>query len=160
MAGFTVWDWFVIATLLLSVAFGLVRGMVRTLFALAAWVVGLVGAPLLAGPLAHRAGVDAHPLLVMAMLFVVLFLATRLLGALIAGLLSKVGLGGVDRLLGAVLGAARAVAVVALAAVLARTWNLDQDRSWREAKSRPLLDAIVRQAEPWLPERRRGVRYT
>ena len=46
VAALTGWDYFVIAALLISVALGMLRGLVRTVFALAAWIVALIGTPL------------------------------------------------------------------------------------------------------------------
>ena len=43
--GLTAWDWFVLATVVLSIGLGFIRGLVRTIFALAAWVVSLLGVP-------------------------------------------------------------------------------------------------------------------
>ena len=37
----TPWDWFVLIVAVLSIGIGLVRGLVRTVFAVAAWGVGL-----------------------------------------------------------------------------------------------------------------------
>jgi hypothetical protein len=43
----TGWDWFVILVLSGSVLLGLWRGLIRTVFGLAAWVIALVGGPVL-----------------------------------------------------------------------------------------------------------------
>ncbi|MFO0459874.1 MAG: CvpA family protein, partial [Burkholderiales bacterium] len=56
----TGWDWFVAIVLLLSVGIGALRGLVRTVFALGAWVVALLGVPI-AGPPLDRVLPDAVP---------------------------------------------------------------------------------------------------
>ena len=154
----TGWDWFVLGALLISTALGLFSGFVRTVFALAGWVVAFLGAPLLAPTLLSMTGWDLHPLFVIAILFFALLIVVRLAGVLIARALARVGLGSVDRGLGAVLGAARALLIVAVAAVLGRALGVDQDPAWAQAVSRPLLDELVSLADPLLPDRVKGTR--
>lgn len=156
----TGWDWFVAIVVVLSVCIGLIRGLVRTVFALAAWVVGVLGVPI-ASPPVIRALPDGvpHPV-VYLVVFLLLFVAVRLLGSLAARGLRGLGLGGADRLLGAVLGVVRAALVILLAAVGAHLAGVSKHPSWTQALCRPLLDALVHRAEPFLPERLSGVRRT
>jgi membrane protein required for colicin V production len=156
----TGWDWFVAIVVVLSVGFGLMRGLVRTVFALAAWGVGLLGVPLIS-PYALRMLPDAvpHPV-VYFVVFLVLFVAVRMLGSLAARGLRGLGLGGADRLLGAVLGTLRAAIVILVAALGTHLAGYSKHPSWTQALSRPLLDGLVQRAEPFLPERLSGVRKT
>jgi membrane protein required for colicin V production len=156
----TGWDWFVAIVVVLSVGFGLMRGLVRTVFALAAWGVGLLGVPLIS-PYALRMLPDAvpHPV-VYFVVFLVLFVAVRMLGSLAARGLRGLGLGGADRLLGAALGTLRAAIVILLAALGTHLAGYSKHPSWTQALSRPLLDGLVQRAEPFLPERLSGVRKT
>lgn len=153
VAALTGWDYFVIAVLLISVVLGVVRGLVRTVFALAGWVVAFVGAPLATGPLLAATGWTLHPLFVLVLLFFLLLLAVRLLGVAIARALARVGLGPVDRTLGAALGVVRALIVVAIAALVGHHLGADREPAWQHALSRPLLDALVGWVEPYLPSR-------
>lgn len=156
----TGWDWFVLIVFALSVLLGVLRGLVRTVFGLAAWVVALLGAPLLAPAAIEAAGMQAHPWVMLVLLFLALFLLVRLLGGLLARGLGRIGLGGADRGLGAVLGAARAVLLILIAAVAARSLDLDQTPSWRDARSRPLLEGLVHWVQPYLPQRQGVTRET
>src|SRR5690606_7370398 len=160
VAALTGWDYFVIATLLISIALGLLRGLVRTVFALAAWVVALVGAPLATGPLLAATGWSLHPVFVAVLVFFALLVSVRLLGALIARALAKVGLGLADRSLGAVLGVVRALIVVTIVALVARHLGADRDPAWQQALSRPLLDELVSWVTPYLPARSETVKQT
>jgi membrane protein required for colicin V production len=156
----TGWDWFVAIVLLLSVGLGAVRGLVRTVFALGAWVVALLGVPI-AGPPLVRALPEAVPHAVAFLLvFVLLFVAVRMLGSLAARALRGIGLGGADRLLGAVLGVIRAALVILVVAVGAHLGGFSKHPAWTQALTRPLLEAMVQWAEPFLPERFSGVRRT
>jgi len=153
IASLTGWDWFVIAALLISTGLGVLSGMVRTVFALAGWVVALIGAPMFTPLLMQSTGWNVHPLFIMALLFFALLIAVRLTGVLFARVLSRVGLGGVDRTLGAVLGVARALLIVTVAAVAARGLGAQQEASWQLALSRPLLEELVMLVDPLLPQR-------
>lgn len=151
----TAWDWFILIVLLHSIGVGLYRGMVRMVFALSAWLVGLVAVPVLA-PSILRALPPAVPQpLVYALIFTVFFVTLRLLGMLIARGMRGLGLAGVDRVLGGGVGVIRAVAIVLLAAVIGHLAGLSSHASWTQAASQPLLDWLVRQAEPFLPDRAR-----
>jgi membrane protein required for colicin V production len=156
----TGWDWFVAIALAVSVGIGLLRGLIRTVFALAAWVTGVLGAPLL-GPDAIRALPPEVPHAVTYfVVFLVLFVIVRVLGALAARALHGIGLGGADRLLGAALGVLRAGLVVALVALGAHLAGHSKDPAWKQALTRPLLDALVAWGEPFLPEKLSGVKRT
>jgi len=160
VAALTGWDYFVMAALLISVALGMLRGLVRTVFALAAWIVALIGTPLATGPLLALTGWSLHPLFVAVLVFFVLLVAVRLLGGLIARALAKVGLGLADRSLGAVLGVVRALIIVTIVALVARHLGADRDAAWQQALSRPLLDELVSWVTPYLPARSETVKKT
>lgn len=161
LTSLTGWDWFIVIVSVASILLGLVRGIVRTVFGLAAWVVALVGTPLLAPAAVEASAMHQQPWVVFVVLFIALFVVVRFAGVLLARVLGKLGLGGADRSLGALLGAARALVLIALAVVLARSFDLHRSPEWRQAVSRPLLDAIVQWAEPYLPpSRASGVRRT
>jgi membrane protein required for colicin V production len=83
-----------------------------------------------------------------------------MLGSLAAKALRGIGLGGADRLLGAAFGAARAVLVILVAALGAHFAGLSKQPAWTQALTRPLLDGLVREAEPYLPEKVSGIRRT
>jgi membrane protein required for colicin V production len=160
MSGLTAWDWFVLVAFALSIGFGVARGMVRSIFAIGAWVVAFLGTPLAGSLLIQAFSLQSGGLWLYLLAFVLLFVLVRLIGRLVADGLKKVGLGGPDRLLGGALGVLRALVIVAVAAVAASATGMDRDPAWTGALSRPLLDALVARLEPFLPERVSGVRRT
>lgn len=160
LSSFTAWDWFVLIVFLLSIVLGIWRGLVRTVFGLAAWIAALIGAPMFSPPLIEATRMDEQPWVVIVLLFVAILVAVKLLGGLTASLLGKIGLGGADRGLGGALGAARALLLILVAAVAARSLELDQTSAWRDALSRPLLEALVHWVEPHLPQRGGDFRQT
>lgn len=159
----TGWDYFVLATLAISIALGALRGLVRTVFALAAWLVALVGAPLATPPLLAFTGWSFPPLFVGVIVFFVLLVAVRLVGSLLARTLSRIGLGLADRTLGSALGVLRALVVITIVALVGRQLGADREPAWQQALSRPLLEVLVSWVDPWLPTRtgpRQPVRTT
>ncbi|MDW8468331.1 MAG: CvpA family protein [Burkholderiales bacterium] len=149
-------DYAVGGVLAVSVAVGLWRGLVREIVSLAGWVMAFLAANLLAGPLAaHVPQEIPSPELRALAAFVAVFVATLVLASLAALLLSRlvraVGLGGVDRALGALFGAARAAVVLAVFALLAGLTSLPRQPAWRDSASGPWLAAAALALKPWLP---------
>ncbi len=158
MSELTAWDWLLGGIAFVSVALGVIRGLVRTAFALASWVIALVGA-LLGSPLIIASLKLSAPVWALALpLFLVLFLATRVAGNLLAKGLAAVGLGGLDRLLGAGVGVARALIIFAIIALMASATGFDRDPAWQNARCRPLLDEISARLLPLLPAVPAGIK--
>jgi membrane protein required for colicin V production len=148
----TSWDWFIITVAFISTGLGVWRGMIRTVFGLAAWILGVVGAPLVGMLIAQQFGITGLPMWVLYILaFLLTFIIVRLVGALFLKGARSVGLAGVDRMLGAALGVARAGLVVLVAAVIAHRLGFAQSPSWQSAASRPLLETMIEISQPWLP---------
>jgi len=148
----TSWDWFILTVALISTALGIWRGMIRTIFGLAAWILGLLGAPFVGIVIGERFGITAVPMWVLYVLaFLVTFILVRVIGALFLKGARSVGLAGIDRTLGAALGVARAALVILIAAVVAHRLGFSQTASWQAAAARPLLEKFVEVARPWLP---------
>jgi membrane protein required for colicin V production len=156
----TAWDWFVLSVVVLSIGLGLVRGLVRTIFALAAWVVSLLGVPVAMHWLVPMLPPELPSALVVVVIFLALFIGVRMLGGLAFRALRGIGLGGADRLLGALLGAVRAALIILLVALAAHLGGYSKRPDWQQAQSRPLLEWLVQWAEPLLPERLSGVQRT
>ena len=149
-------DFAVIVVIALSALFGFVRGIVRSLIGLAAWVTGFVlaigFAPAVAAVL--PAFPDA-PYLPQVLAFVLLFVLALVAGALVAwplrSVIHKAGLGFVDRGLGGVFGLARG-AVLVLAFVLVAGLTALPTRDWWQNSSfaSPFEEAAL-SLRPWLP---------
>jgi membrane protein required for colicin V production len=159
----TGWDWVVLVIMLLSVGFGVWRGLIRTVFALLAWIVALVGTPMLlpvvAPLIAPIFNIESTWLLAVP-IFILLFIAVRIIGGLISAGLGKAGLGSVDRLFGGLLGFARAAIVVAVVAFVAKQFGLHEQALWKQSVSRPFMEMMVFWLEPFLPERLSGIQKT
>lgn len=152
----TAFDYAVVAVVAASVLLGAWRGVVSEVLTLAAWVaaffagrafapdVGPVFAAWLKEPaLQYVAG--------FAVVVVAVLVAVAVLRIALSRLLRAIGLGPVDRLLGAVFGIARGVLVVLVAVLVGGLTALPQQAWWREARLAPALETAVMATKPWMP---------
>jgi len=146
----------VLAVVALSTLFAFVRGVVRELIALVSWIAGLVVALAFEGELAAvLPGLDGAPAARHVIAFALLLVAVLAVGALAAHLLSRfvhaVGLGFLDRFLGAMFGAARGVIIVLVAVLVAGLTSLPRHEWWQNAALGPPLAAAALALRPCLP---------
>ncbi len=144
-------DYVIIGIVGISVFLGLRRGFVTEAFSLAAWVAAFVIAKLFCNSLALLAGSLVNPpSLRVPIAFVVLFIATLIVGGLIQRLLRELvnvtGLSATDRALGMAFGALRgALIVIVTLGVLSRTTEMPKDPWWRKS----ILIPELMQFEAW-----------
>ena len=140
----------------LSTLFAFARGVIRETMALATWVAGFVLAINCAGPLAGLVPwLDMTPLAKHLLAFAVILVAVMIVGAIIARLLSRVvraiGLGFVDRFLGAIFGLARGILVIVVFALLAGVTALPKRDWWQNSTLGQPLAEIALLLKPYLP---------
>ena len=145
------------AVIIGSALLALIHGIIKEIFSLAAWIVGLGAAILFTGVVGRWFPVDmlggAHLRYVVA--FVLILVGVLIVGALLGSLLKSgaraIGLGLLDRLLGGVFGVVRGV-LIAMIIVLLFASTAMAHESWftRSALVPRLLvgAAVVRQSLP------------
>lgn len=152
----TLFDYVVIAIVALSVLLSVMRGLVREVLALAAWVLAFIAASLFAADVASMlpAGMRAEELRLLvgfASIFLVVLLVLSLLAVLASRLVISGGLGVEDRVLGGVFGLVRGLVVVTILVLAAGLTPLPRHAAWREAVlSRPAT-ALAKIIRTWLP---------
>jgi membrane protein required for colicin V production len=148
-------DYALIGVLVVSIAWGIWRGLVREAISLAGWVIAFLAANLLAAPLAEMLKSLPRPEWHLPAAFVVIFLLTltltTLLGLLLSKLVKKVGLGGLDRSLGGVFGLVRGWLIALALALLAGLTPLPLHPIWKESFSGPTLTRAAIYLKVWLP---------
>jgi membrane protein required for colicin V production len=135
---FTWADYAILGVLVISGLLGLMRGFVREILSLIAWVVAVAMAVHFSDQVAvylqHL--IDAAPLRKAAafclILFVVLILGA-LLGSLVAGALSGAGLSGTDRIVGFIFGLFRGGILVALLVLVGGLTPAPRANWWKGA---------------------------
>jgi len=150
-------DYAVLGVFAVSLVLGAWRGLVREVVSILGWVIAFLAANLLAGPLGPAMpDMIPTPELRVAAAYLGIFIAslfvTSLAGLLLSKVVSAVGLGGIDRLLGAVFGAARGVLILLAAALLAGLTSAPRQPYWRDSASGPLLTQAAGILKPLLPQ--------
>lgn len=154
MTGF---DYAVLTIVGLSVIFSMMRGMVKEVLAIAGWVAAFYVGRTYTDQLLPMMPPDipTESLRVLAA-FLVLFLATllvaSLLGIAISAIIKKIGLGWLDRFLGAIFGVLRGLLIVCILVFLAGLTEFPKDARWRNAMFSAPIEALVISALPWVPE--------
>ena len=117
---------------LVSAAFGLLRGFVKEVVALVIWVgaalLGMAVGPTLGALLDLALSARLQNAIGFGAVFVVVLIAGALLQRALRGLVQSTGLSGTDRTLGLAFGTARGVVVVVVALILLRPFA--QERAW------------------------------
>jgi membrane protein required for colicin V production len=150
-------DYAVIGVFVLSVAVGIWRGLIREVVSILGWVIAFLAANLLGGPLGPSMpqAIPTPELRVAAAyaaIFVVSLILTSLVGLLLSKVVGAVGLGGIDRLLGSLFGAARGLLVLLAAALIAGLTSAPTQPFWRDSLSGPLLAQAAGALKPLLPQ--------
>lgn len=153
MTGF---DYAVLSVLGLSVLWALFRGLVRELVSMAGWVAAVVLSFMftttLARMLPESLGGVLAPVLAFLIIFIGTWVASGLIGLILAKLIDAAGLSWTDRLLGALFGLARGLVLVLVAVMLAGLTPVPREPFWRNAMLAPPLETAVTALKPWLPE--------
>ncbi len=150
-------DYAVTGVFAVSLVIGAWRGLAREVVSILGWVIAFLAANLLAGPLGPvMPQFIPTPELRVAAAYLGIFIAslivTSLAGLLLSKVVSAVGLGGIDRMLGAVFGAARGLLILLAVALLAGLTSAPRQPYWRDSASGPLLTQAAGILKPLLPQ--------
>ncbi|MFW5444048.1 MAG: CvpA family protein [Methylococcaceae bacterium] len=141
-------DFTIIGLIVISSFIGLFRGFIREAFSLIIWVLAIwVGLTFSREFSTFLEGIMSVPSARIATAFVILFVVTLILGALISYLLGelvkKTGLTGSDRFAGMIFGIARGLVVVAIIVMLAGLTPLPEDSWWKESILIPPFQSLA-----------------
>lgn len=153
----TVFDYAVLGIVGVSILLSLLRGFIREFLGLASWVAAVFAAKVYAVQVAALlpASIPSQGVRMIAG-FAIVFLGILLLASLLAIALSElfkqVGLGWLDRGLGALFGLARGLLILGVLVLLGGMTSMPQDPRWRNAMFSSPLEAMVVAVKPWLPQ--------
>ncbi len=153
----TVFDYTVILIIVLSVALSIIRGAVREVLSLAAWVLAFWAAQTFTVEFAALLPETlSNPSLRLMTGFALVFLTVLVVMSLVAILCSKLvkasGLSVADRSLGAVFGLARGFLMVLILVLLGGLTSLPKQSTWKDALFSPQLERVATYVKTWLPE--------
>jgi len=150
-------DYLILAVLLVSAGLGFLRGIIKEVLSLIAFVAAFLGAlnwgPYAAALLGQL--ISLHPLLLSAIAYIVVFvvvlLTVGMLNLLLTTLIDKTGLGPADQGLGALFGLLRGAVIVLALVVLASYTALHQEPWWQASQLVPIAELGVGKIKDWLP---------
>lgn len=139
-------DYLLVAIVLVSALFGVLRGFIREALSLASWIAAVWLAWAFAPELESLFGFSS-PLARLWLARVLLFVGVVAIGALaghfVASLVRRSGLSGADRSLGALFGLARGVLLLAVVVVVAQALEAPRAQWWTESKIAPYGLAVA-----------------
>lgn len=150
-------DYAIIALVVISIIVGIVRGAIREVTNIAGWILAFVLAHAYAQNLAgYFADWMAEPVYrtVVGWLSIFLFVLviSGMLASLVSELVRKLGLGGLNRVLGAIIGVLRGGLVLLVLTLAAGMTKFPQSALWKNAAATPWLEAAALHARALLPE--------
>lgn len=153
------WTWIDLALaigLAVSVVVGLWRGLLTELLALLGWVVASVASQVFGVDAAAHVpvgepGSRVNLLAGMAVVFVSAWIGWAVLSWGLVQVVKASGLGGTDRLLGALFGLLRGLLVALVLVALVNLTPLAESQPWRTSRSVAWLDVALQGLRPVLP---------
>lgn len=150
-------DYTALTILGLSTLLGLWRGLVRELLSLAGWLAALFLAAQFAPAAALWLPQDlmtplARQLVAAVAIFVVISVLAGLGALLVAKAVHAVGLGLIDRSLGAIFGLGRGLLILLVCTVLIGLTGFVKNPAWQAAAMRGPLETVAITVKPYLPQ--------
>lgn len=152
----TVFDYIALAIIVLSLAFGLWRGMVSEIIALVAWGLGIFAAFQFGSELGAMlpGGIDdptVRALVGCVLVFIAVLIVMAIIRILIVKAVKALGLSISDRLLGMFFGLARGLLITLVLVALGGMTAAPTQPWWRGATLAPPLETAVLAMKPMLP---------
>ncbi len=153
----TVFDYIVLAIFLISIILSIVRGLVREVLSIAGWIIAFIAASTYAHYFepyipSEISGESMRLIASFVLVFIATLIVTVLITSLLNTLIKNVGLGFIDRILGAFFGSARALIIVMVLVLIAGLTALPKQSMWRQALLSPPLEVMAMEILPWLPD--------
>lgn len=155
MTGF---DYTVFIIIGLCIIVSMMRGAVREALSIIGWLVAFYVAKTYAAQLIPLLPQDIpsdalRVLAAFSILFLGVLLVFSLLSIALSSLLKKIGLGWLNRFFGALFGFAKGLLIVCVLVFLAGLTSIPKDARWTNAMFSSPLEALVKTALPWMPQK-------
>lgn len=152
----TLFDYAVLAILLMSVVVSVLRGLVREILSLIGWIAAFVVASLFAGDVAKLLAPTLDPQgLGLIAAFLLVLVGMALVSAIVGwGVMKAVAAAGMtlaDRGLGGLFGLARGLVIVVALAMVCGLTPIPKQPFWKQALLSPLVETLVETVKPFLP---------
>jgi len=154
-------DLIALAILAGSAVVGLMRGLVREVFSIAALVLAAFAARQFAPMLVPYLGSLGEGALrygaALVLIFVSVMVLAGVLGMMVRSAVNLAGLGAYDRILGMFFGMLRGAVLLVLLTLLAGLTALPRSASWQAGWLPPTLVSVAQRCLPWLPDELAGL---
>jgi len=156
MTMLTAVDWILLAVLGLSMLLGLWRGLVQEVLSLAGWVAAFFVAQIYAPQAAAWLPMEGSSQMLryaagFVTVFIAVLIATVLVSWVVKKLVSAVGLGPLDRLLGSMFGLLRGMVVLLAVTVVVGMTPMRESEAWQHAQGAQWLQQFLHVLKPVLP---------
>lgn len=154
---FTTFDIAALLLIFVCIVISAMRGLMGEIIAFIGWLVALVAARFFAVPVSDVvfASMNPRPMAVVCA-FVLVYIAARigvvLLHQIVDLVVKKTKLTSINRLLGALLGAAKGMLVVSLIVLACSFSDLPKDPEWQNAETAPFFQDIALLEKDYLPD--------
>ncbi len=150
-------DYAILATILISILVGLLRGFIKEVFSLVIWALAFMVAYHYGGNVAvlmedHVSLPSARMVMGFSSLFIGVLLIGGLVNYLVGRLVESTGLSGTDRLLGGAFGTARGLAIVITGLLVAGFTPVPADPWWKESALIQRLLPMLHWTAAFLPQ--------
>lgn len=150
-------DYFILIVLLVSAGLGFVRGIIKEILSLIAFIAAFLGAlnwgPYFAAMMTEF--ISIHPLLLSAIAYIIVFVVVLLiigmLNLFLTTLIDKTGLSPADQGLGVLFGLLRGAVFVLALVVLAGYTEIRQEPWWQASQLVPIAELGIAQIKAWMP---------
>lgn len=152
----TILDYVVLGIIFVSILVSIMRGFVREILSLAGWVIAFMAAGSFAGQFepmlpSSITGESLRILIAFVVVFISVLLVMMLVTMLLSSAIKSVGLGFIDRLLGAFFGFLRGFVVVMILVLIAGLTGLPKQPFWQQALLNRPLETAAMEVVVWLP---------
>jgi len=152
----TIFDYVVLTIFGISILLSIVRGIVREVLSIAGWIAAFIAASTYAVDIEPFVPSEVGGSLRIIAAFIIVFIATLLVAVLVTMLLNSliknVGLGFIDRILGAFFGFARGLIIALVIVLIAGLTALPQQPLWQDAMFSEPLELMAKHVKQWLPD--------
>lgn len=150
-------DWVLLAVVAVSAAFGVMRGFIGVLASLAAWILAGWAAWRFGGQVGvlFAGGGEPGPTALFggyALSFLLVLVVVGLVGWGVRRLVRTIGLSGIDRFLGLLLGVARGAFVACALVLLMGFTGLPREPDWQRSQTLPVFLPGAQVMRGWLPD--------
>ncbi|WP_310625764.1 CvpA family protein [Limnohabitans sp.] len=156
MQTFSAIDWILLAVLGLSLLLGMWRGLVQEVLSLAGWVAAFYVSQMFAPQAAAWLPMEGSSQMLryaagFVVVFIAVLMATVLVSWMVKKLVSAVGLGPLDRLLGSLFGLMRGLVILLAVTVLVGMTPMRETEAWKQAQGAQWLQQFLHVLKPVLP---------